>query len=108
MTTAELPGYHRTVAPVLLPHVRSRPPARQRFPDGADSDGFRQKQVPPRPLPGAPVAMPVSWDEVADGGLTARSFRVRDVATRLSTVDDPWAGMGRARTLAPALRRLPD
>jgi bifunctional non-homologous end joining protein LigD len=63
----------------------------------------------PRPLPGAPVAMPVSWDEVAGGEVAARGFRLRDVATRLSTVDDPWAGMARrARTLAPALRRLPD
>jgi bifunctional non-homologous end joining protein LigD len=62
----------------------------------------------PRPLPGAPVATPLSWDEVADEALTsARRYRIADLADRLSTVDDPWAGMGRhARDLGPVRRRL--
>jgi bifunctional non-homologous end joining protein LigD len=45
-----------------------------------------------RALAGAPVAMPVHWDEVADPSLGPRNFALRDVEARLSGVD-PWADM---------------
>ncbi|BCJ36050.1 hypothetical protein Athai_35530 [Actinocatenispora thailandica] len=62
----------------------------------------------PRPLPGAPVATPLCWDELADDALTsARQYRIPDLADRLSTVEDPWSGMARhARELGPIRRRL--
>jgi bifunctional non-homologous end joining protein LigD len=52
-----------------------------------------------RALPGAPVAMPVTWDEVADPALSPRRFGLRDVEARLRE-DDPWAEMdGSAQAL---------
>ena len=45
-----------------------------------------------RALAGAPVAMPVTWDEVADAGLRPRQFGLRDIQARLDG-EDPWADM---------------
>jgi bifunctional non-homologous end joining protein LigD len=45
-----------------------------------------------RALAGAPVAMPVTWDEVADAGLRPRQFGLRDIEARLAR-EDPWAEM---------------
>jgi bifunctional non-homologous end joining protein LigD len=45
-----------------------------------------------RALPGAPVAMPVTWDEVADASLAPRAFKLRELESRLAG-DDPWADM---------------
>jgi bifunctional non-homologous end joining protein LigD len=60
----------------------------------------------PRPLPGAPVATPLHWDEVDDPELTARSFTLHDIPDRLSD-GDPWHDINRhGRTLADARTRL--
>jgi len=60
-----------------------------------------------RPLPGAPVAVPVDWDELRSGDLDARSYTVSNVFRRLGQRRDPWTGMRRrARGLGPARRRL--
>jgi bifunctional non-homologous end joining protein LigD len=51
------------------------------------------------------VATPVSWDQVADPGLTARRFGIEDAVDQART--DPWAGLlNRPRSLGPARRRL--
>ena len=42
----ELAEYYVTVAPQMLRHLRDRPLALQRFPDGSEAGGFYQKQVP--------------------------------------------------------------
>lgn len=61
----------------------------------------------PRPLPGAPVATPLDWDEVDDADLTARRYTVRSVPGRLDRVGDPWGRVDRhARILSTAARRL--
>ncbi|HEY1486689.1 MAG TPA: non-homologous end-joining DNA ligase [Micromonosporaceae bacterium] len=41
----DLADYYRAVAPAMLPHLRGRPLALERFPDGIDGDGFMQKQL---------------------------------------------------------------
>jgi len=46
ITKGELISYYRTVADLLLSHVRDRPMTLQRFPDGIAADGFYKKQVP--------------------------------------------------------------
>lgn len=46
ITKRELAAYYRTVAGAMLPHLRDRPLALQRFPDGIGADGFMQKQRP--------------------------------------------------------------
>jgi bifunctional non-homologous end joining protein LigD len=60
-----------------------------------------------RPLPGAPVATPVDWEELGARDLDSRSYTVRNVLRRLGQRDDPWAGMRRhARSLRTARGRL--
>lgn len=61
----------------------------------------------PRPLPGAPVATPLDWDEVADATLTAQRYSVGTVTDRLSRRGDAWHGINRhARSLSAARRAL--
>lgn len=46
VSKADLAAYYAAVAPRMLPHLRGRPLARQRFPDGIGRPGFMEKQVP--------------------------------------------------------------
>jgi bifunctional non-homologous end joining protein LigD len=75
-------------------------------------NAYAQLAVAPysvRARPGAPVAAPLSWDEL-DDKLRPGQFTIRTVPGRLSDLsgsDDPWAGMGRrAAGLARAQERL--
>ena len=45
-----------------------------------------------RALPGAPVAMPVSWDEIEDRSLRPRQFKLREIGPRIER-GDPWADL---------------
>jgi bifunctional non-homologous end joining protein LigD len=74
-------------------------------------NAYAQTVVAPygvRGRPGAPVATPVSWDEVADEGLTPGRFTLRDGPARLAEIGasgDPWAGFGRRRYSVEAAHR---
>lgn len=46
ITKADLVDYYRRVADVMLPHVRGRAVAMQRFPDGINESGFLHKEAP--------------------------------------------------------------
>ena len=52
-----------------------------------------------RPLPGAPVSAPVSWDEV-ESGVTPRQFNINNLPERLASLGDVAAGL-------TELQRLP-
>ncbi|MFF3417827.1 non-homologous end-joining DNA ligase [Streptomyces sp. NPDC002698] len=71
-------------------------------------NAYAQTAVAPfavRARPGAPVAAPVSWTEVEDGDIGARSFTLRDISARLE--DNPWRNaFRRGRSLGGARRRL--
>ncbi|MFE2276584.1 non-homologous end-joining DNA ligase [Streptomyces sp. NPDC059454] len=71
-------------------------------------NAYAQTAVAPytvRALPGAPVALPVSWDQLDDPDLHARRWTVADAVEQART--DPWAGLPRrGRALGPARRRL--
>ncbi|WP_330336942.1 non-homologous end-joining DNA ligase [Streptomyces sp. NBC_00557] len=73
-------------------------------------NAYAQTAVAPytvRARPGAPVAVPLSWDQLDDPGLDARRWTLADAAEQART--DPWAGLpGRGRSLGPARRRLED
>jgi bifunctional non-homologous end joining protein LigD len=45
ITKGELCAYYEAVAPLMLPHVRSRPVTMERHPSGIDKKGFIQKDV---------------------------------------------------------------
>jgi bifunctional non-homologous end joining protein LigD len=53
-----------------------------------------------RAKPGAPVATPLFWDEIADA--EPQGWTLRDVPARLEERGDPWEGIGKA---AAALKR---
>ncbi|HEV7720111.1 MAG TPA: non-homologous end-joining DNA ligase [Iamia sp.] len=73
-------------------------------------NGWAQTAVTPysvRPRPRAPVATPITWDELEDDGLRPDGFTIATVPARLDEVDDPWAGMARhARSLQSRWQHL--
>ena len=61
-------------------------------------NAYAQTAVPPyavRPLPGAPVATPLDWDELEDAGLDSQSYSIHNIFRRLGQKEDPWEGMQR-------------
>ena len=73
-------------------------------------NAFAQTAVPPyavRPLPGAPLAAPLDWDELDDPELDSQSYSIKNIFRRLGQKDDPWKGMQRhARSLSKPLQEL--
>jgi bifunctional non-homologous end joining protein LigD len=71
-------------------------------------NAYAQTAVAPyavRPVRGAPVAVPIDWDEL--GRVGPRSFTVKNVLRRLGQRDDPWKGMRRhASGIGRARERL--
>lgn len=71
-------------------------------------NGYAQTAVAPysvRARPGAPVAVPLSWDQLDDPDLGPRHWTIADAVDQART--RPWAGVpGRGRALGPARRRL--
>ena len=54
-----------------------------------------------RSRPGAPVAMPIEWDEVTPS-LDPTAFTIRTAAARVAAVPDPWAQMASVHQSLPA------
>ena len=71
-------------------------------------NAWAQTAVPPfavRPKPGAPVAVPLDWDELDTA--EPDGWNVRTVMERLEGGADPWGDFGRRmRTLTAARRWL--
>jgi bifunctional non-homologous end joining protein LigD len=66
---------------------------------------YAQHAVAPyavRPLPRAPVAMPLAWEELSDPGLTPDRWTIADAAQRLRDQGDAWQGMARRARKLPA------
>jgi bifunctional non-homologous end joining protein LigD len=56
----------------------------------------------PRPAPGAPVSVPIRWDELDDPGMAPDRWTLRSVGERVRTAGDPLAPLvGRAQRLPP-------
>jgi bifunctional non-homologous end joining protein LigD len=73
-------------------------------------NSYGQHAVAPyslRALPGAPVAVPLDWDEVTANDFDPRRYRLANVFRRLGHKRDPWEGMRRhaqsVSRLAPSL-----
>jgi bifunctional non-homologous end joining protein LigD len=71
-------------------------------------NGTAQTMVPAyaiRARNGAPVSMPITWDELKDPRMNARCFNIRNACRRVNNVPDPWRGYAkRARSLATGLK----
>ena len=60
-----------------------------------------------RPLPRAPVATPLRWEELDDPALDPQGWTVATIGARLATRGDPWRDIWRhARAIGPAARAL--
>lgn len=70
-------------------------------------NAFGQTAVAPyavRPLPGAPVATPLDWEEVDRPDLGPRRYGLKSIFRRLGHKADPWRNIARrARSLERAL-----
>ena len=73
-------------------------------------NGWAQTAVAPysvRPRRGAPVATPITWDELDDPDLRPDGWTIATVPDRLAAHGDPWSGMARhARALGSRVARL--
>jgi bifunctional non-homologous end joining protein LigD len=73
-------------------------------------NGYAQTAVPPyavRPRPGAPVATPITLDELSNSRLRPDRWTLRNVLRRLGSEGDPWADIGaHARGLGEPRKRL--
>lgn len=73
-------------------------------------NGYAATGVAPyslRPRAGAPVATPLTWDELKDPDLRSNTYTLRNIWDRLDKVSDPWRGMMRhARSLKEPRRKL--
>ncbi|MGW1672047.1 non-homologous end-joining DNA ligase [Streptomyces sp. NPDC002324] len=71
-------------------------------------NAYAQTAVVPysvRARPGAPVATPLTWEQLDDPAVDARRWTLADAVEQART--NPWAGaMSRGRALGPARRRL--
>jgi bifunctional non-homologous end joining protein LigD len=56
-----------------------------------------------RPAPGAPVSVPITWDELDDPALRPDRWTLRTLPDRLATAGDPMRGMFDVRQSLPAL-----
>jgi bifunctional non-homologous end joining protein LigD len=67
-------------------------------------NAYAQHAVAPyavRPRPGAPVAMPIHWEELSDRKLKSQSWTVKTAPARVESEGDPWKGMGRSARKLP-------
>lgn len=62
---------------------------------------YAQTSIPPyslRALEGAPVATPLSWDELDKQGLESQSYHIGNIFQRLSQIEDPWKQFNKSRS----------
>jgi bifunctional non-homologous end joining protein LigD len=73
-------------------------------------NAYGQTSVAPyavRAKPGAPVATPLDWEELASSELDARSYTIENIFRRLGRKPDPWAEMDKqAQTIGAAEKKL--
>ena len=72
-------------------------------------NGYGQTAVPPyslRALPGAPVATPLTWEELRSPRMRPQSFALASIFERLDRVGDPWKPLPPGRSLSQAVRAL--
>ncbi|PYJ71423.1 MAG: ATP-dependent DNA ligase [Verrucomicrobia bacterium] len=73
-------------------------------------NSYAQHAVAPyavRAIEGAPIATPLSWEEVGEGKLNAQRFNMKNIFQRLSRKSNPWKNLRRSvRSFKAARKRL--
>jgi bifunctional non-homologous end joining protein LigD len=90
----------------LTTEIRKNKRAGRIFIDTA-RNAYGQTAAPPyavRARDGAPIAAPVTWEEVEGSQLKPDQFNIRNIFDRLERIGDPWE---KARKHAYGLRRIP-
>ncbi|MDO0924903.1 non-homologous end-joining DNA ligase [Streptomyces sp. TG1A-8] len=104
----EVAGFAAAGQPDLLTTAARRSERGDRLYLDVQRNGYAQTAVAPysvRALPGAPVAVPLTWEQVEDPGVDARRWSLADAVEQARA--DPWRDLPtRGRALAPARRRL--
>ncbi|MER5434484.1 non-homologous end-joining DNA ligase [Streptomyces sp. NPDC002588] len=111
----EVRAFARDAADVLVAEHPDRYTTAARRQDRGDRlyldigrNAYAQTAVAPftvRALPGAPVAVPITWDQLDDPDLGPRRWTIENALGQART--RPWSGaLGRGRALGPARRRL--
>jgi bifunctional non-homologous end joining protein LigD len=97
VSKADLAGYYEAVAGRMLPHLRGRPLARQRFPDGIEHGGFMEKQVP---ADAPDVVHRATVPKVGGGDVTMlvcdNAATLRYLANQAAITLHPWLARARA------------
>ena len=74
-------------------------------------NGFGATSVAPyavRALEGAPVAMPVTWQELCKKNMSSQKYTIKNVRKRLNTVGDVWHDMHKLSITLARARALLD
>ena len=73
-------------------------------------NAFGQTAVAPyaiRAKPGAPIAVPITWQELRSTGMHAQRFTIKNIMKRLSVKKDPWHDIDKhPQSLATARKKL--
>jgi bifunctional non-homologous end joining protein LigD len=101
VTKRELIGYFARIAPTMLPHLADRPLNLQRFPNGAGSPGFWQKDIPTT----APTWLR-RWHETGVEGREDRDANDHLIADRVATL--AWLGNQASFEIHAWTGRLPE
>jgi bifunctional non-homologous end joining protein LigD len=101
VTKRELIGYFARIAPTMLRHVADRPLNLQRFPNGAGSPGFWQKDIPAT----APAWL-TRWHETGVEGRPDRDANDHLIADRAASLC--WLGNQASFEIHAWTGRLPD
>lgn len=59
-----------------------------------------------RAKPGAPIATPLAWSELADRKLTSQTYTMRNIFDRLKKIEDPWRDFNKVKYSVSALSKL--
>jgi bifunctional non-homologous end joining protein LigD len=101
VTKRELIRYFARIAPVMLTHLDGRPLNLQRFPNGAASPGFWQKDIP-----GTAPTWLTRWHETGVDGREDRDANDHLIADRAATL--AWLGNQASFEIHAWTGRLPD
>ncbi len=74
-------------------------------------NAYGQTAVAPyavRPLPGAPIATPLDWDEALAHDMHPQRYTVANIFRRLGAKEDPWARIDENATAISALEKALD